>query len=96
MHNSLKKGNTKRFFDKELFAHRLLCLGEKAAAEWEVLLSALREVCAHLPSESLYFYCIVYLCTSYMCELCCTVPLNLGLGLWARLMSVCILYLDIV
>ena len=69
-----------------------------------MFLSALREVCAdyprfgpaHLPSESLYFYCIVYLCTSYMCELCCTVPFSLGLGLWARLMSVCILYLDIV
>ena len=63
-----------------------------------MFLSALREVCAdyprfgpaHLPSDSLYLY------TSYMCELCCTVPLSLGLGLWARLMSICILYFDIV
>ena len=70
-----------------------------------MFLSALREVCADYPgfgpaqlsSESLYFYCIVYLYTSYMCELCCTaVPLSLGLGLWARLMSICILYFDIV
>ena len=68
-----------------------------------MFLSALREVCADYPGfwpavhSCLMKVCIsIVLYTSYMCELCCTVPLSLGLGLRASLMSICILYFDIV